>query len=220
MLPPDQFIPLAEKSGLIVQVGHWVLDRACCQMAVWKTSNQSHWTVAVNLSAQQFSDPGLVEVVRETLARYDLDARHLILEITESTAMRSVDHSVEVLEQLSDIGVGISIDDFGTGYSSLLHLKRMPANELKIDRGFVRDLIHDSDDAAIIAAVVALGHTLKMQIVAEGVETDEQVQFLTQLGCNCLQGFLLGRPVAADQLHNLLVDSGRLPDPLLIPAGV
>jgi EAL domain-containing protein (putative c-di-GMP-specific phosphodiesterase class I) len=122
-----------------------------------------------------------------------------MLEITESTAMRDADASLGILRQLDAMGVRISIDDFGTGYSSLLYLKRLPASELKIDRGFVRDLTHDTEDAAIIAAIVALGHALNLQIVAEGVETREQQEFLTRLGCSTLQGFLLGRPLPADQ---------------------
>ncbi|MDF5797688.1 EAL domain-containing protein [Pseudomonas aeruginosa] len=148
----------------------------------------------------QFAHAGLVDSVRNALLRHSLEPSHLILEVTESTAMRDADAGLVILEQLSAMGVGISIDDFGTGYSSLLYLKRLPASELKIDRGFINELAHDSDDAAIVSAIVALGRTLNLKIVAEGVETEAQQEFLTRLGCNSLQGFLLGRPMPAEQL--------------------
>ncbi|CAJ0777497.1 putative signaling protein [Ralstonia psammae] len=200
LVPADEFIPLAEKTGLIVPLGAWVLDEACRQMAHWHREGHIGWTVAVNLSALQFGHAALIETVRDTLARHALDPRSLTLEITESTAMRDVDASLQILQQLDAMGVRISIDDFGTGYSSLLYLKRLPASELKIDRGFVRDLAHDTEDAAIVSAIVALGQTLNLRIVAEGVETAEQQAFLTRLGCHSLQGYLLGRPMSAESL--------------------
>jgi EAL domain-containing protein (putative c-di-GMP-specific phosphodiesterase class I) len=137
-------------------------------------------------------------MVRGALEQHALEPRFLTLEITESTAMRDADAGMVILEQLDAMGVRISIDDFGTGYSSLLYLKRLPVSELKIDRGFVRDLPQDTEDSAIVGAIVALGRTLNLEIVAEGVETNEQREFLTRLGCNVLQGFLLGRPMPAD----------------------
>ncbi|MEV8470610.1 bifunctional diguanylate cyclase/phosphodiesterase [Ralstonia sp. UNC404CL21Col] len=200
LVPADEFIPLAEKTGLIVPLGAWVLDEACRQMAQWHREGHAGWTVAVNLSALQFSHAALIDTVRDTLARHALHPRSLTLEITESTAMRDVDASLHILQQLDAMGVRISIDDFGTGYSSLLYLKRLPASELKIDRGFVRDLAHDTEDAAIVSAIVALGQTLNLRIVAEGVETAEQQAFLTRLGCHSLQGYLLGRPMTAESL--------------------
>ncbi len=199
LIPPDEFIPLAEKTGLIVPLDEWVLNEACRQMREWRDAGHTSWTMAVNLSALQFSHARLVETVREALQRHALEPRCLTLEITESTAMRDADASLKILQQLHDMGVRISIDDFGTGYSSLLYLKRLPASELKIDRGFIRDLAHDTEDAAIVSAIVALGQTLNLKIVAEGVETEAQQQFLTRLGCNSLQGFLLGRPMPAAQ---------------------
>jgi len=198
MVPPDQFIPAAEKAGLIVPIGEWVLDEACRQMALWRNAVKADWTVAVNLSAVQFAHSGLTQLVAATLARHALEPRYLVLEVTESTAMRDVDSSMTILRQLTEMGVHISIDDFGTGYSSLLYLKRFPASELKIDRGFVRDLARDPEDAAIISAIVALGRTLNLNIVAEGVETSVQQEFLTRLGCTSLQGYLLGLPVGPD----------------------
>ncbi|HEX3891541.1 MAG TPA: EAL domain-containing protein [Terracidiphilus sp.] len=201
MAPPNLFIPAAERTGLIVPMGEWVLNEACRQMSEWHAAGFTHWTIAVNLSAVQFNHPGLIQMVRDTLQIHALDPKYLTLEITESTAMRDVHASLVILKQLHGMGVQISIDDFGTGYSSLLYLKRLPASELKIDRGFVCDLAHDTEDAAIIAAIVALGRTLNLRIVAEGVETNEQRGFLTRLGCNLLQGFLFGKPMPAEQFY-------------------
>src|SRR3990167_2613278 len=167
-------------------------------MSQWHALGYRDWRGAGNLSALQFCDVGLVDSVARTLAQHGLPANCLTLEITESTAMSDADASLQVLGKLADMGVDLSIDDFGTGYSSLLYLKRLPANELKIDRGFVRDLEHDSDDAAIISAIVALGKALNLRIVAEGVETDAQQNFLTRLGWDSLQGYLLGHPLPAD----------------------
>lgn len=198
LLLPAMFIELAEKTGLIIPIGEWVLNEACRQMAVWYAQGYEDWRIAVNLSALQFCHAGLVKSVAAALERHQLPANSLTLEITETTAMSDADASMTVLQQLSDMGVDLSIDDFGTGYSSLMYLKRLPANELKIDRGFVRDLEHDSDDAAIVSAIVALGQALGLRIVAEGVETDVQQSFLTRLGCNSLQGYLLGHPLPAE----------------------
>ncbi|UCZ85207.1 EAL domain-containing protein [Pseudomonas sp. L5B5] len=195
LLMPDKFIELAEKTGLIIPIGEWVLDEACRQMQEWYAQGYTDWRIAVNLSAVQFCHGGLVNSVSSTLQRYNLSANNLTLEITETTAMHDADVSMIVLQQLADMGVDLSIDDFGTGYSSLMYLKRLPANELKIDRGFVRDLEHDSDDAAIVSAIVALGQALGLRIVAEGVETGVQRTFLTQLGCDSLQGYYLGHPM-------------------------
>ena len=199
MIPPDQFIPQAERTGLIVPLGGWVLNEACRQMSQWRAAGHRDWTISVNLSAVQYNHPGMIDLVRESLDRHALEARCLTLEITETTAMRDANASLVILQQLDKMGVRISIDDFGTGYSSLLYLKRLPASELKIDREFVRDLPNDAEDAAIIVAIVALGHTLGLKIVAEGVETAEQQEFLTSLGCDSLQGFLPGRPVPAEK---------------------
>ncbi|CAB3810078.1 putative bifunctional diguanylate cyclase/phosphodiesterase [Paraburkholderia fynbosensis] len=212
LIAPDLFIPMAEKTGLIVPIGEWVLDEACRQISEWRTAGHWDWTMAVNLSALQFSHASLIQTVRETLERYALEPHCLTLEVTESTAMRDADASLRILQQLHDMGVRISIDDFGTGYSSLLYLKRLPASELKIDRGFVRDLTSDTEDAAIVSAIVALGQTLNLKIVAEGVETAGQRDFLTRLGCDSLQGFLLGRPMSADDLMEALSQDNVLND--------
>lgn len=198
LLTPDVFLPLAEKTGLIVPLGNWVIDEACRQLSEWRALGYLSWSVAVNLSTLQFEQPALVQNILESLRNHGVPAEQLILEVTETTAMSNPDESVRILTELTAAGVQASIDDFGTGYSSLLYLKRLPACELKIDRAFVRELSTDSDDATIVSAIIALAKTLNLKVVAEGVETREQQAFLTHLGCNTLQGYLLGRPVPAE----------------------
>jgi len=207
LLMPDQFISLAEKTGAIVPIGQWVLDEACRQLAAWHAAGHPDWSMAVNLSALQFCHGGMLESVSQALTTHAIPPERLTLEITETTAMRDVEETLAIMTQLDEMGVRIAIDDFGTGYSSLLHLKRIPASELKIDRGFVRDLAEDSEDAAIVSAIVALGRTLKLQVVAEGVETPAQQSFLAGLGCDALQGYLLGKPMPAAQFMEQLADA-------------
>ena len=199
LLGPDVFIPIAERSGLIVPIGEWVLDQACAQLRQWHDGGHPHWTMAVNLSPLQFAANGLLEMVKATLHRHGLAPERLTLEITETTAMKDVESSLLILNALTTLGVRIAIDDFGTGYSSLLYLKRMPATELKIDRAFVRELEESAEDAAIVASIVALGRSLQLQVVAEGVETAGQRDYLSDLGCDQLQGYHLGRPMPADE---------------------
>src|SRR5471030_985886 len=200
MLSPDTFLPMAEKTGLIIPIGEWVINEACRQLRQWHLSGHSSWTVAVNLSALQFEQANLVEMVIATIERHQIPPQMLTLEVTETTAMRDPDTSVAILEQLTNYGVKASIDDFGTGYSSLLYLKRLPASELKIDGAFINDLIAGSEDASIVQAIIALGQTLNLKVVAEGVETTQQQDFLTELGCDALQGYLLGRPMTPQQI--------------------
>lgn len=206
LIPPDRFIRLAERSGVINEIGRWALDEACRQLRVWHDAGHDGWTVSVNLSPIQFASPNLLQEVREALQTHRIEPRRLILEITENTVMRDTEASLTLLQAMAALGVGISIDDFGTGYSSLLYLKRLPATEIKIDHAFVRDLEDSSEDVVIVSAIVALGHALDMDIVAEGVETVGQRAYLERLGCDYLQGYLLGRPVDAQrfmQLHDL-----------------
>lgn len=199
LIGPDVFIDIAERSGLIVPIGEWVLNEACRQMKAWHDMGRADWKIAVNLSALQFSHSDLAEVVQQALTRYALPPTALTLEITESTAMQDTAASMEILDKISALGVDIAIDDFGTGYSSLLYLKRLPATELKIDRGFIRDLSDGTEDAAIVSAIVALGRSLNLRIVAEGVETLAQKQFLSSIGCDVFQGYLMGVPMSAEQ---------------------
>ncbi|MEZ3500711.1 putative bifunctional diguanylate cyclase/phosphodiesterase [Pantoea sp. KPR_PJ] len=203
LLAPDCFLPLAEKTGMIVNIGCWVINEACRQLHQWHQQGHSNWSVAVNLSALQFEQSNLVETVTEALATHAIPPELLTLEVTETTAMRDPDESVRILTELTRLGVKASIDDFGTGYSSLLYLKRLPASELKIDRAFVNELQHQTEDATIVSAIVALAQSLDLKVVAEGVETAEQQAFLTGLGCNTLQGYLLGKPVPPEKVEEL-----------------
>jgi diguanylate cyclase (GGDEF)-like protein len=204
MLGPEVFLPIAEKTGLIVHIGEWVINEACRQLNIWRQQGHNDWNIAVNLSALQFEQPNLVETVLEIIERHQVPPGKLTLEVTETTAMRNPDASVEILERLNQMGVKSSIDDFGTGYSSLLYLKRLPACELKIDGAFINELSAGSEDATIVSAIIALGQTLNLKVVAEGVETSEQQTFLTEMGCDSLQGYLLGKPMSAEQIasHN------------------
>ena len=196
-VPPDKFIPLAEESGLIVTIGDWVLDEACRQLKEWRDIGYEDIHVAVNLSSVKFSQESLYQKVVDSLAHWQIPASCLILEITESTAMQHVEHSLAILQKIADLGVKISIDDFGTGYSSLLYLKRFPAHELKIDRGFVNSVCTNSEDGLLVLAIISLGHQFGLKVVAEGVETQAQQDLLSSLECDTLQGFFLGKPKPA-----------------------
>jgi diguanylate cyclase (GGDEF)-like protein/PAS domain S-box-containing protein len=205
MVFPGDFIPIAEEAGLIVQIGEWVLRTACAQKKAWHDAGITvPLKVAVNLSARQFKHQDIVKVVSHVLEQTGCRPDWLELEITESVIMENPESAAETLHKLSDMGVHLSIDDFGTGYSSLSYLKRFPINSLKIDRSFVRDITTDADDAAIAKAVIALAHSLKMRVIAEGVETAEQLAFLREQQCDEMQGYLLSRPVPAAKLEELV----------------
>jgi diguanylate cyclase (GGDEF)-like protein len=192
---PSDFIPLAEECGLILPIGEWVLREACRQACAWQTAGLRPMRIAVNLSAQQFRQKNLVEVVRSALHAARLEPRYLELELTESAVMHDAEQSIEILRQLSALGVRISVDDFGTGYSSLSYLRRLPLDKLKIDRAFIRDVVTSRDDAAIVRAIVSLAHNLRLKVIAEGVETPDQLAFLRELGCDQYQGFHYSVPV-------------------------
>jgi EAL domain-containing protein (putative c-di-GMP-specific phosphodiesterase class I) len=204
LVEPDEFIPLAEDTGLIVRLGEWVLRAACTQNRSWQEAGLPALRVSVNLSARQFQEPGLVEMVAGALTESRLDPEWLELEITERTAMQNADHTASVLREIRGLGVRISIDDFGTGYSSLGYLNRFPINTLKIDRSFVGGLTHKPDDEAIASAIIAMAQSLGLDVVAEGVETDDQLDFLKQRRCQRFQGNLLGEPLPAGEFHTLL----------------
>ena len=197
VLLPDAFISLAESSGLIVDVGRWVLDDAIRNAVRWNAGGV-HVPVSVNVSARQLGDPQLTTTVRDALARYGAAPKLLTLEVTESSIMEDLDHGVEVLEELSAMGVRIAVDDFGTGFSSLSYLKRFPVSVLKIDRSLIDGLGTSAEDSAIVEAVCALGSALRLDVVAEGIETEQQRRKLLQLSCRVGQGFLFSKPVAAD----------------------
>jgi|GEM_PF-260916 len=210
LVPPGQFIPLAEDTGLIVPIGLMVLETACRQTAAWVRSGQGRPRLAVNLSARQFSQPDLVEQVVRVLAETGLDPELLELEITESTAMANLDATSETLRRLHAQGLSLSLDDFGTGYSSLSYLRRFAIDGLKIDRSFIRDLASDSGEAAITQTIIAMGHNLRLKVIAEGVETREQLEFLRALGCDYGQGYLFSPPLSAEDMTRLLRAGDRL----------
>ena len=198
-MPPLTFIKIAEETGLIQPLGDWVFWEACRKLREFKNLGVSGVRVAVNLSTQQLRHDNLPVVVHGALACYELDPTELELEITESTAMQNPAATIAILEQLDDMGIVLAIDDFGTGYSSLAYLKHLPIHRLKLDRSFVKDIDTDSDDAAICSATIVLGHNLGLDLVAEGVETAAQRDYLKQLGCDLLQGFLYSKPLPAEE---------------------
>ncbi|MBW7457675.1 GGDEF domain-containing phosphodiesterase, partial [Paenibacillus sepulcri] len=200
---PGQFIPLAEESGLIVQIGDWVLEEACRQNKAWQAAGLPPIPVSVNLSIRQFLQQNLTERVAEILDRTGLEAQYLDLEITETMTM-DVTHASSCLLELTKLGVHISIDDFGTGYSSFHYLKNLPIGRLKIDRSFVSDIEHDPGDAAIVAAIIAMAHSLQLQVIAEGVETEVQMKFLQKHLCDEMQGFLWSPPVTGYEITEML----------------
>jgi len=217
LILPAEFIPLCEETGLINVLGEWILRAACCQNRSWEEAGLASIPIAINLSGQQLRGGGTVELVRQVLESATLDPRHLILELTESTLMEGVGDAKTVLPALSALGVGLAIDDFGTGYSSLSYLKHFPVNMLKIDKSFIRDVTTDPNDAAITAAIVAMGHALELRVVAEGVETEAQVQLLRRLGCDLIQGHFVSRPMTANDFARYLRLKGASPRPAARP---
>ena len=201
---PSEFISMAEETGLITQLGDWVLRTSCTQNKAWQKAGFAPMSVAVNLSARQFQQQDLVESVARILKETGLDPQWLEIEITESVAMQNADYTNVLLRGLKEMGVRVALDDFGTGYSSLSYLKKFPIDTLKIDQSFVRDLTKDPNDAAIANAVIVLAHSLKLKVIAEGVETKEQESFLRQHQCDILQGFLFSVPLPATSLETLL----------------
>jgi len=206
LVSPAHFISVAETSGLILPIGEWVLRTACRQTKYWQKRINPHLTVAVNLSARQFQQANLAELIGEVLEETGLDARYLELEITESNAMQNAENTIYTLGELKALGVRIAMDDFGTGYSSLSYLKRFPIDTLKLDQSFVREITTDPSDAAIATAVIAMAHSLDLKVIGEGVETTEQFAFLQQQRCDYMQGYLFSPPQAAESLESYLLD--------------
>jgi EAL domain-containing protein (putative c-di-GMP-specific phosphodiesterase class I) len=209
LVMPAEFIPLAESTGLILTLGRWVLHTACEQLALWAMQPEmAHLTLAVNVSARQMQEPDFVAQLMCTLQRTGASAHRLRLELTESVLIHQVEDIIVKMTALKAIGVGFSLDDFGTGYSSLSYLKQLPLDLLKIDHSFVRDVLTDPNDAAIAHTIVALGKSLGLSVVAEGVETEEQRTLLASMGCFAYQGFLFGAPMPIDQF-NAFVQANR-----------
>jgi diguanylate cyclase (GGDEF)-like protein/PAS domain S-box-containing protein len=199
MISPAEFIPLAEESGMIVRIGEWVLNAACRRNRAWRATGLPSFNMSVNLSNRQFGHKDLIETVTRALKDVEMDPNHLELEITESTIMQNPEKSIATLRQFKEMGIRISIDDFGTGYSSLNYLRRIPFDSLKIDRSFVMNINTSQDDAAIVRAIIAMAHSLKLRVIAEGVEKEEQFAFLRELGCDEVQGYLFSKPLPAEE---------------------
>jgi len=206
LVSPGEFIPLLEETGLILPVGEWVLRAACKQAHAWQQLGFSAIRIAVNISAMQFKQIDLTVVIQNIFKETGLESDFGMLEfeLTESLLMKNVDRTIDTLNRLHELGIQFSIDDFGTGYSSLSYLKRFPISTLKIDQSFVRDILSDSDNAAIVNAIIALGHNLGMKVIAEGVETVEELNYLRTMKCNEMQGYLFSRPVPAEGMTRLL----------------
>jgi len=202
-MSPAEFIPLAEELGLIIPLGRFVLQTACKDAQKWRDRGHN-LCVSVNISTIQFQEPDFFEMVLSSLAEANLPNNLLELEITEGVLARDITSSVELLEKLRKAGIRVAIDDFGTGYSSLSYLKRLPIDVLKIDQSFVNDMLQDDSDIAIINAIITLGRTLGMELIAEGVEQQEQVDYLLSKGCNLIQGYIYSRPANFDTFCELL----------------
>jgi EAL domain-containing protein (putative c-di-GMP-specific phosphodiesterase class I) len=199
-----KFIPIAEETGLIVPLGRWVMEKACEQLAEWQRQGLPSISMAINLSPGQFRDPGLLADVGDVLALTGVAPHMLELEITESMLMKDAARTVEMLYDLKRLGIRLAVDDFGTGYSSLSQLRAFPVDTLKIDRSFVRGIAEDADDRAIAHAITRMARTLRLHVVAEGVETEAQQQVLSEIGCDLLQGFLFSPGVPAGELEDML----------------
>jgi diguanylate cyclase (GGDEF)-like protein len=208
---PGEFIPIAEESGLIVEIGDWVIREACRQARVWQQRGLPFLRVAVNVSPLQFRQANFVKKVHTALQEHSLDATYLEIELTEATLMSNAETSVALLEQLSELGVVVAIDDFGTGYSSMSYLKRFPIDKLKIDRSFINDVAANADDAAIVRAIISLAHGLRLKVIAEGVESEEQLAILRRMGCDQYQGFFRSAAVPAADIEKFVrEDAERL----------
>jgi len=210
LILPDKFIPVAEDTDIIFPLGEWVLRTACKQTKTWHDAGFESLSIAVNLSAKQFQDKHLVRVVRNVLEETDLAPKFLCLEITENTVMKDIESAVKIMAEFEEIGVHLSIDDFGTGYSSLSYLKRFPLHEIKIDKSFVQEIPCHRDDMAIAKAILSLAHSLNLKVLAEGVETQAQLEFMRTNSCDGIQGYLFSRPIQPEEIPVLLKEGKRL----------
>lgn len=209
MVQPGSFISLAEETGLIIPIGAWVLQTACRQAKAWQDMGFTQLRIAVNLSARQFTQASLLESIKATLQETGLAARFLEIELTESSVMADIERNILTLRDLKSLGVQLSVDDFGTGHSSLAYLKRFPIDTLKIDRSFVRDIAINQDDASIVSSIISLAHNLKLNVIAEGVETASQMDILRAQGCNEMQGYYFCKPLPSDQIETLLLNESK-----------
>ncbi|HDR2623515.1 TPA: EAL domain-containing protein [Enterobacter chuandaensis] len=215
ILLPGLFLPTLEQTGLIIPVGNWAIEAACRQLHFWTEQGFSQWTLSLNLSPVQFEQPDIFHIVSSMLEKYNLSPSRLILEVTESTALKNLDRSIELLNAFNHAGITVSIDDFGTGYSNLLMLSVLPAKELKIDKSFVASMLENEKSRRLVETIINIARTMEMTVVAEGIETDEQQAILTSLGCDYLQGYLFSRPLPAEQVPWLLLQKNS--DKQIIP---
>lgn len=206
LVSPNDFIPLAEKSGLILPIGEWVIHEACRQARAWQNAGYPVSLISVNVSSVQFARQDVAAIIREALASSQLDPGCLEIEITESVIMSDPEAAVQVLEDIKSIGVGIALDDFGTGYSSLSYLRKFPIDTLKIDRDFVREIDEKPEDAEIVEAITAMAHTLRLRVVVEGIERESQLDIVINRKCDVIQGFLFSRPLPASEIVDLFAD--------------
>jgi diguanylate cyclase (GGDEF)-like protein len=211
IIEPADFIPIAEESGLIIPIGEWVLQSACAQNKIWQESDL-HMRIAVslNISGRQFTQASLIHIIEKVLADFSLDPRYLELEITESVIMQNAEVTMRMLQKLKRMGVKLSMDDFGTGYSSFNYLKQFPLDIIKIDRSFIQDVTKNREDATIVKAIIAMAQSLQLKVIAEGVETEEQLEFLRAQGCNEMQGYLLSRPVPPKEVEGFFGDKKNI----------
>lgn len=205
LVTPFHFIPLAEEKELILPIGQWVLDSGCKQLSLWQQSNQTaHLTLSINVSAKQFRQTDFTNTVLAAVTKHGIDPRKLKLELTESVFLDDISSTIKTMKSLAESGVQFSLDDFGTGYSSLQYMKQLPIYQLKIDQSFVRDLLHDSSDQAIVRTIIAMAESLGLSVIAEGVENEAQRETLLAYGCKQFQGYLFSQPIKIDDLNALL----------------
>jgi diguanylate cyclase (GGDEF)-like protein len=207
LVPPSQFIPLAEETGLIVPIGEWVLAEACRQLVIWRQKGLAPIDMAVNLSPAQFQSPDMLEVFKQIITNSHIDPRLLTLEVTESILLEDIETKIKTIKKLKELGLALSVDDFGTGYSSLSYLGKLPLDELKIDRSFFVQLFDDEKSRALVSSLIYLCRNLNLRTVAEGVETEEQLQFLKDEGCDQYQGFLFSPPQPPHKLAGMLASA-------------
>jgi len=208
LIYPSQFVPFAEESLLILPIGQWVLETACAQLMEWQTNPLTlDLNIAINVSARQFRQADFVEQIRSTLARFDIPPSKLKLELTESLVFDNITDSIKKMRELRAIGIQFAMDDFGTGYASLIYLKSLPLSQIKIDRSFVRDIAIDRDDEIIVQTIISMAHNLGLEVIAEGVETIAQLEFLRKSGCKAFQGHLFGKAISPKEFNQLISQS-------------
>jgi diguanylate cyclase (GGDEF)-like protein len=213
LIYPSQFVPFAEESLLILPIGQWVLETACAQLMAWQGNPLTQdLNIAINVSARQFRQADFVEQIRSTLAKFDIPASKLKLELTESLVFDNIADSIKKMRELRAIGIQFAMDDFGTGYASLIYLKSLPLSQIKIDRSFVRDIAIDRDDEIIVQTIISMAHNLSLEVIAEGVETIEQLEFLRKNGCKAFQGHLFGKAISQKEFNQLISQSATSGD--------